>query len=118
MKITNIDMLIEEFRNGRDIWSRTTVELAVREIERLRKRIAELEVERKVYCTGEGDYPTIGVMTIFEDYAETYIGGFDGDYWFDQNEGQLEDTVGDVYWKPLISLELQYAQQVLNEVRE
>lgn len=43
MKITNIDSFIEEFRNGRDIWSRTTVELAVREIERLRKRIAELE---------------------------------------------------------------------------
>jgi hypothetical protein len=43
MKITNIDTLIEEFRNGRDVWSRTTVELAVREIERLRKRIAELE---------------------------------------------------------------------------
>lgn len=37
MKITNIDTFIEEFRNGRDIWSRTAIELVVREIERLRK---------------------------------------------------------------------------------
>lgn len=47
MKITNIDTFIEEFRNGRDLWSRTAVGLAVREIKRLRKRIAELEVERR-----------------------------------------------------------------------
>jgi len=45
MKITNIDSFIEEFRNGRDIWSRTTVELAVREIERLQSRVQELEKE-------------------------------------------------------------------------
>ena len=51
MKITNIDSFIEEFRNGRDIWSRTTVELAMREIERLRKRIAELEQERNNKCS-------------------------------------------------------------------
>jgi len=44
MKITNIDSFIEEFRNGRDIWSRTTVELAVREIERLRKENNKLKV--------------------------------------------------------------------------
>jgi hypothetical protein len=43
MKITNIDTLIEEFRNGRDIWSRTAIELAVREIERQRKYITKLE---------------------------------------------------------------------------
>ena len=48
MKITNIDSFIEEFRNGRDIWSRTTVELAVREIERLRKRVHELEHYEKL----------------------------------------------------------------------
>ena len=53
MKITNIDSFIEEFRNGRDIWSRTTVELAVREIERLRKRIAELEQEQRWIPVGE-----------------------------------------------------------------
>jgi len=47
MKITNIDTFIEEFRNGRDIWSRAAIELAVREIKRLRKRIAELEQERR-----------------------------------------------------------------------
>lgn len=47
MKITNIDTLIEEFRNGRDVWSRTTVELAVREIERLQARVQELEQERR-----------------------------------------------------------------------
>lgn len=43
MKITNIDTLIEEFRNGRDIWSRTSVELAVREIVRQRNYIEKLE---------------------------------------------------------------------------
>ena len=85
--------------------------LALDEIERLQARVQELEAERKVYCTADGDYPAIGLMTIFEDYAETYIGGFDDGYWFDQNKGQLEDTVGEVYWKPLISLESQYAKQ-------
>ena len=80
-------------------------------IQASRNRIAELEAKWKVYCTADGDYPAIGLMTIFEDYAETYIGGFDDGYWFDQNKGQLEDTVGEVYWKPLISLESQYAKQ-------
>lgn len=47
MKITDIDVLIKEFQNGWGIWSRANVELAVREIERLRKRIAELEQERR-----------------------------------------------------------------------
>jgi len=44
MKITNIDTLIEEFRNGRNVWSRTVIELAVREIERLRKENHKLKV--------------------------------------------------------------------------
>jgi hypothetical protein len=44
MKITNIDTFIEEFRNGRDIWSRASIELAVREIERLRKENNKLKV--------------------------------------------------------------------------
>lgn len=44
MKITNIDSFIEEFRNGRDIWSRASIELAVREIERLRKENNKLKV--------------------------------------------------------------------------
>jgi len=43
MKISNVDSFIEEFRNGRDIWSRATIELAVREIEKQRKRIAEIK---------------------------------------------------------------------------
>lgn len=43
MKITDVDTFIEEFRNGRDIWSRTAIELAVREIERQRKYITKLE---------------------------------------------------------------------------
>ena len=45
MKITTCDSFIEEFRNGRDIWSRTAVELAVREIERLRKENNKLKVK-------------------------------------------------------------------------
>ena len=44
MKITNIDIFIEEFRNGRDIFSRTHIELAVREIERLRNENQKLKV--------------------------------------------------------------------------
>ena len=46
MKITNIDSFIEEFRNGRNIWSRASIELAVREISRLRKRNEELEANQ------------------------------------------------------------------------
>lgn len=37
MKITNVDSFIEEFRNCRNIWSKASIELVVREIERLRK---------------------------------------------------------------------------------
>lgn len=44
MKITNIDTFIEEFRNGRDIWSRAAIELAIREIERLRKENNKLKI--------------------------------------------------------------------------
>lgn len=44
MKITNIDSFIEEFRNGRDKWSRTAIELVVREIERLRNETHKLKV--------------------------------------------------------------------------
>lgn len=35
MKITTVDDAIEEFRNGRNIWSKASIELFVREIERL-----------------------------------------------------------------------------------
>ena len=44
MKITDIDTFIEEFRNGRDIWSRASIELAVREISRLRNENHKLKV--------------------------------------------------------------------------
>jgi uncharacterized coiled-coil protein SlyX len=44
MKISNIDSFIEEFRNGRGIFSRTSIELAVREIVRLRKENNKLKV--------------------------------------------------------------------------
>jgi len=47
MKITNIDSFIEEFKNGRDIWSRASIELAVREISRLKNQVQELEVQMK-----------------------------------------------------------------------
>lgn len=42
-KTKTVDDVIEEFRNGRDVWSRNRVELFVREISRLRNHIAELE---------------------------------------------------------------------------
>jgi len=44
MKIINIFTLIEEFRNGRDIWTRNHVELAVREIRRLDKENQKLQL--------------------------------------------------------------------------
>ena len=43
-KNSNIDTFIEEFRNGRNIWSRASIELAVREIERLRKENHKLKM--------------------------------------------------------------------------
>jgi 6-phosphogluconate dehydrogenase len=43
MKITNIDTFIEEFRNGRDIWSKASIELVVREISRLREENENLK---------------------------------------------------------------------------
>jgi hypothetical protein len=56
MIITNIDTFVEEFRNGRDIWSRTAIELAVREIERLKQRVA---VQEDLLRLAEGDKQTI-----------------------------------------------------------
>jgi len=44
MKITNIFTFIEEFRNGRDIWTRNHIELAVREIRRLDKENQKLQL--------------------------------------------------------------------------
>ena len=44
MKINTVDTVIQDFRNGRDIWSRASIELAVREIERLRKENNKLKV--------------------------------------------------------------------------
>ena len=102
-----------EFSHG--TYCEKYLERALDEIERQAKRIAELEAKWKVYCTADGDYPAIGLMTIFEDYAETYIGGFDGGYWFDQNKGQLEDTVGEVYWRSLTSLKDEYERQKESE---
>lgn len=39
MKIITIDDAIEEFRNGKNVWSKASIELFVREIERLRKKL-------------------------------------------------------------------------------
>ncbi|PKN85923.1 MAG: hypothetical protein CVU46_09570 [Chloroflexi bacterium HGW-Chloroflexi-8] len=41
MKIKTVDDAIEEFRNGRNIWSRQTIELFVREISRLHKKLLD-----------------------------------------------------------------------------
>ena len=45
MKITDIDTFIEEFRDGRNVWSRASIELVVREIVRLRKENEKLKVQ-------------------------------------------------------------------------
>ena len=43
MKINTVDTVIQDFRDGQNIFRRSSVELMVREISRLNKRIAELE---------------------------------------------------------------------------
>ena len=49
------------------------------EIVERNKRIEELEAERHVYCTSDGDYPANGEMVKFEDDGIIYIGGYIAD---------------------------------------
>ena len=100
MKINTVDTVIQEFRNGRDIWSRAAIELAVREIKRLRKRIAELEQERRwipVSTPPENndDYLTLTTDEFGDSYQEVaqYIDGF----FFDQFDDKIDPT----YWQSL-----------------
>jgi hypothetical protein len=44
MKINTVDTLIEDFKNGREIFSRHSIELAVREILRLRTQLKSKEI--------------------------------------------------------------------------
>lgn len=102
MKITTVDTLIDEFRNGRDVWSRTTVELAVREIERLRKRIAELEAERRWIPVSErlpeedDNYLILAFIDGIGEYYSVaqYIEGF----FFDEYDNKTNDVD---FWYPL-----------------
>ena len=43
MKITDVDILINEFRKGRNTWPRASIELFVREITRLNNHIAMIK---------------------------------------------------------------------------
>ena len=99
MKITNIDTFIEEFRNGRNIWSRASIELAAREIKRLRKRIAELEQERRWIPVSERLPGKSGFYFL-------HICGTDGKKWERVGlffvDGQF-DVINDkvTHWQPL-----------------
>jgi hypothetical protein len=46
MKINTVDTVIQDFRDGQNIFRRPSVELMVREISRLQARVHELEQER------------------------------------------------------------------------
>ena len=47
MKINTVDTVIQDFREGQNIFRRPSVELMVREISRQAKRIEELEIHNK-----------------------------------------------------------------------
>ena len=64
MKITDIYTFIEEFRNGRNVWSRASIELAVREIERLRKENNKLKLK---LAASEND------LVLFEVSEDKYV---------------------------------------------
>lgn len=45
--VNTVDTVIQDFRDGQNIFRRPSVELIVREISRLQARVAELEQELK-----------------------------------------------------------------------
>lgn len=95
MNIT-IDMLIEEFQKDRwFLWSRDESQLAVKEIERLRKRIAELKIEQrwihqdKTLIIKKGGDSWCAVMPDFRDLQQSES------YWF---SGDVNKYMDDVYF--------------------
>lgn len=108
MKITTVDTLIDEFRNGRDIWSRGSVELAVREIERLRKvisrqqeHIRKLEeyLKRYGYDPVEQAFSLVlkdGTLSHLEELQQAEIEQLkENQRWIPVNERLPEDIDGD-----------------------
>ena len=55
MKIVTFESLIENYRNGQNIWRRTSIELFVKEIERLQSVI---EAKEQTCTYSEEDYDT------------------------------------------------------------
>ncbi len=53
MKINTVDTVIQDFRDGLNIFRRPSVELMVREISRLQARVQEFEQERRWIPTSE-----------------------------------------------------------------
>ena len=49
MKINTVDTVIQDFREGQNIFRRPSVELMVREISRQAKRIEELEIKQHIH---------------------------------------------------------------------
>ena len=54
MKINTVDSIIQDFREGQNIFRRPSVELMVREISRLQARVQELEQGLKNKCANCG----------------------------------------------------------------
>ena len=83
---------------------------ALMEIQRLKK-------EAKVFCTLDGDYPTVSQMCVFEAKGKMFIGSFVdrgelGTYWSD-TEGyeQFFNIRTPVYWQPFVSMQSRHEQQ-------
>lgn len=100
MKITDIDSFIEEFRNGRDIFSRTSIELSVREIEKQRKRIAELEQERRWISIDERlPNSSERVLIRMSNYYTVIASFFRNQKYWKNDAGAIVHNV--THWQPL-----------------
>jgi len=86
----------------------------------------EMGHEQRVYCTADGEYPehrqeillqvgsiiATGIFTI----QKQLFGREEQIFVTNKNFAFYHEDDNPIYWKPLISLELQYAQQALKEV--
>ena len=115
MKINTVDTVIQDFREGQNIFRRPSVELMVREISRLNKRleqleeinqagrncIAELEQERRWIPVGERLPEEYEYVLLWDRYNILV-----GNYVFDKDKPNWCDatSLNDIYpthWQPL-----------------
>ena len=100
MKINTVDTVIQDFRDGQNIFRRPSVELMVREISRLNKRIAELEQERRWIPTSE-KLPKSGerVLVRMSNFYIVIACYFDKNGYWKNDSGQEIFIV--THWQPL-----------------